>query len=554
MRLEMKKILFAGAALIGWGSALATPVTPDPANFPGGFSGGNIIRDSSSIFNGDTVTSVLDNINTTASAAIPKTGNMDSSGNIIAPVDTSLVRAQGGTNSGFRVTDPLHNAMDTKLYYDANTYEFTIENAASENNSVAIKNTSTCGLATNTYVGYDSQYSRISEHGAIGWGPCLNYFNTTGYDYLEISRYPYAIDGYPSDIGNEVPVPFLLQKTGLEIIPYGMVEAWGTTSKDSTSITCVGCTWPAGASAGMLVTTPDQPGIFPVGTTVVSGGGTATLVVSNAATADLIDATGGTFFRIGNSEYSQHDWFEDSAMGNLNFWTFGGAKNGAFYQSPFVSFDRNNGRTGFGGEQHPVLPADAKGGIGGNVSGMHPDASNYGGQNAALNAQVLPGSEAATNTIENVFGYGNDRLQIRWETSPSRIEYYDSNNNMVYWTLYIGAPAGETVGQSKQTAHPVQNIGGDYTAAIPSDCGTTLNVTSSASTTVTLPQYMPQGCGIGIVQFGAGAVTIAGSGGASVHYNSGGTGATGSYTLPGQYSAVHAEYLSQVDIVVTSGL
>lgn len=547
--LAPKSVVRVGATT----ATVASAATPAPTLAPGGLSNANIIAGLSwSALLGDTATYAD---NSVQQADIGSTvAGLDSSGNVTAPVNSSLVTVLGGLGNGHRIIDPLHTKLSTKLYYDANEYEFTIENGAAENNTLAIKNTNSCGLAATAFVGYDTPYKRLSEHGAIGWGPCLAYFNQPGYDYLEISRYPYALDGYADDIGKEEPVPFLLQKTGIEIVPYGMNEGWGTVTKGSTSITCVGCTWGAGISAGMLVTTPDQPGVFPVGTTVVSGGGTSTLVVSNAATVDLIDATKGTLFRIGNTEYSQHDWFEDSAMGNLNFWTFGGAKWGAFYGSPFVSFDRNNGRTGFGGEQHPVLPADSKGGVGGNVSGEHPDSSNYGGQNAALNAQVLPGSDSAHNTIANFFGYQNDRLQIRWETSPSRIEYYDANNNMVYWTLYIGVPSGETVGQSKQTAHPVQSITADYTASVPSDCGTTLNVTATVATTVTLPQYMPQGCAIAVIQYGSGAVSLAAGSGASIHYNSGGTPTTGTYSLSGQYAGAHVEYLDQQNIVVTGAL
>lgn len=497
----------------------------------------------------------IDLANKTANLAIPKIGNLDSNGNIITPINTNIIHIKGDTSSGLRIADPLHTGEETKFYYDANTYEFTIENGASENNSLAFKNTNSCGLAANTYVGYDQQYKRISEHGAIGWGPCLPYYNTTGYDYLEISRYPYAIDGYPDDIGKEAPPAFLLQKTGIEIIPYGSNEDYGTVSKGSSSITCVNCTWAQGIKAGQTIDIPNQPGIFPNGTTVVSGAGTSTLVVSNAALNDLIDPIGGTWVRIGDTEYSQHDWFEDSATGCLNFWTWGGAKFGAFYGKPFVCFERNDGKVGFGGEENPTLPVDALGGVGGNVSGKHPDRTFYGSQNAAINAQVSPGNDNTTNTILNAYGYNLDRLTVRWLTNPSRIEYQDANNNnMPLWTLYVGSPSGGTVGQSKQTAHPVETITGDYTASVPSDCGTTLNVNTTVTTTLTIPTYMPQGCTIGIVQTGTGSVNVTPASGLSIHYNSGGTPQNGVYTMNNQYSGIHLEYLDQTNVIITSGL
>lgn len=472
---------------------------------------------------------------TTANAAIPKSGNMDDAGNLIAPVNTSIAHLKGDVANGLRISDPLHVGQETRFYYDANLSEFTIENAAAENNSVAIKNTNTCGLAANTYVGYDQQYKRISEHAAIGWGPCLPYYNTIGQDYLEISRYPYAIDGYPDDIGNEAPPAFLIQKTGLEFIPYGMNEGYGTTAKGSSSITCVDCTWAQGIKAGQIVDLPNQPGVFPINTTVVSGAGTSTLVVSNAATADLIDPAGGTWVRIGDTEYSQHDWFEDSPTGCLNFWTWGGAKFGAFYGKPFACFERNDGKVGFGGETAPSLPLDVLGGLGGNVSGKHPDRTFYGSQKAALNAQVMPGSDVTTNTLFNVFGYGTDRFVARWLTGPSRIEYQDGNTGETLWTMYVGSGSP----QSRQTAHPVSTTDNGYVLSV-ANCGTTITLTGSTAEAVTLPSGLPTGCRITVTQLGTGTVTVVPDSSEALHWFD--TAAeTGTYTVAGQYASAVIE-------------
>lgn len=103
----MKKFLVAGVALLGWGSALAAPVTPDPAELPGGLSGKNVIHDSNSTFNGQTVTNALGNINTavtdaqaTANAAIPLAQKgvasgvaaLDANSEVTNTVNTSTVK------------------------------------------------------------------------------------------------------------------------------------------------------------------------------------------------------------------------------------------------------------------------------------------------------------------------------------------------------------------------------------------------------------------------------------------------------------------------------
>lgn len=109
----MKKLLVAGVALLGWGSALAAPVTPDPAELPGGLSGKNVIHDNASVFNGQTVTTALGSLNTTSSEAIPKnwiganttssiTGvaSLDGAGNSTAPVLTNKISSTGQIQSG----------------------------------------------------------------------------------------------------------------------------------------------------------------------------------------------------------------------------------------------------------------------------------------------------------------------------------------------------------------------------------------------------------------------------------------------------------------------
>lgn len=129
----MKKILVAGVALIGWGSALATPVTPDPAAPPGGLSGKNIIYDSASTFNGQTITNALGNINSaithaqsTADAAIPLTQKGEVSG-------------VAGLDAGGNVTAPLAS-VGSSAFLDTASVPVVVANPSQGDDTVAGRN------------------------------------------------------------------------------------------------------------------------------------------------------------------------------------------------------------------------------------------------------------------------------------------------------------------------------------------------------------------------------------------------------------------------------
>lgn len=124
----MKKFLIAGSAILSVGAASAA-TTPSPAQFPGGLSGKNIIHDSASSFDGQTVTNSLNTINSSANAAVQNTfdivekmlpnyvlinsinaattstatgvSGLDTSGNAVSPVKTTGdVWAQSSLRAG----------------------------------------------------------------------------------------------------------------------------------------------------------------------------------------------------------------------------------------------------------------------------------------------------------------------------------------------------------------------------------------------------------------------------------------------------------------------
>lgn len=111
----MKKFLITGAAILGVGTATAA-TTPDPAQFPGGLSGKNVIHDSASTLNGQTlsewgvaidgknpITTVTSTTSPTISVA-PTTSDI-SLFTLIPTSDTVITLGAGGTSGRAQVVE-----------------------------------------------------------------------------------------------------------------------------------------------------------------------------------------------------------------------------------------------------------------------------------------------------------------------------------------------------------------------------------------------------------------------------------------------------------------
>ncbi|ETD00048.1 MULTISPECIES: hypothetical protein [Asaia] len=436
----------------------------------------------------------------------------------------SLTASGDPTKGGFIVTDPQQTGMATSLWYDANKGEFTIENSTGLNNALALKTTNANGFAALAFDGPDMAYGGNFEHGAVGWGPKLKYGPDVGYDYFEISRFTY--DG----MFNRQPVPFMWQTTGTELVPYGLNTAYGLVTKGSTSITCMGgCNFPG--AAGQILDTPAEYGLFPAGTTIVSGAGTQTMTLSNAALASSASTSTGTYFRFGNAEGSQHDFLVYTPMGNADYYRFGDAKWGNFTNAPFFSIDRVNGRLGVLNPL-PGAPLDVSGAILSNVSGVT-SLNAYSGT-GALNAQISPGVAGQKNIL-HAYAVGTNQFNLNWEASPQRIAMQDVNAGANIFEFRMDGSW-----QSQQYAHPVTTVTANTTLSNTAQCGQTVAVNSSSAVTVTVANYTLVGCRITVTQLGTGAVIIAPASGLTL--GSYGTQAqTGPYTLPGQYASAVIE-------------
>ncbi|MDL2169838.1 hypothetical protein [Asaia sp. HumB] len=438
---------------------------------------------------------------------------------------TGSVTASGDpTKGGFIVSDPLQSGMATSLWYDANKGEFTIENSTGLNNALALKTTNANGFAALAFDGPDMAYGGNFEHGAVGWGPGLKYGPDVGYDYFEISRFTYDATF------NRQPVPFIWQTTGTELVPWGMTTAYGIVTKGSASITCAGgCTFPGGA--GQILDTPAEYGLFPAGTTIVSGAGTQTITLSNAALASSASTSTGTYFRFGNAEGSQHDFLVYTPMGNADYYRFGDAKWGNFTNAPFFSIDRVNGRLGVGNPL-PATPLDVSGAILSNVSGVT-SLNAYSGT-GALNAQVSPGVAGQKNIL-HAYAVSTNQFNLNWEANPQRIAMQDVNAGANIFEFRMDGSW-----QSQQYAHPVTTVTANTTLSNTAQCGQTVAVNSSSAVTVTVANYTLVGCRITVTQLGTGAVIIAPASGLTL--GSYGTQAqTGPYTVPGQYASAVIE-------------
>ncbi|RUT27411.1 hypothetical protein C0V97_01175 [Asaia sp. W19] len=426
--------------------------------------------------------------------------------------------------AGFVVLDPQQSGMFTGLWYDANKGEFTIENNTGSNNALAIKTTNANGFAAIAFDGPDMTYGGNFEHGAVGWGPRVAYGPDVGVDYFEISRFTY--DG----TFNRQPVPFMWQTTGTELVPWGMTTAYGIVTKGSATITCVGgCTFPG--DTGQILDTPAEYGLFPAGTTIVSGAGTKTMTLSKAALASSASATAGTYFRFGNAEGSQHDFLVYTPMGNADYYRFSDAKWGNFTNAPYFSIDRVNGRLGVLNPL-PATPLDVSGAILSNISGAT-SLNAYSG-NGALNAQVTPGVAGQKNIL-HAYAVNTNQFNLNWEANPQRITMQDVNAGANIFEFRMDGSW-----QSQQYAHPVDTITADTTLSNTAHCGRTLAVNSSSAVTITVANWTLVGCRITVTQAGTGAVTLAPAAGLTLgSYVT--QAQTGPYTLPGQYASVVIE-------------
>lgn len=373
----------------------------------------------------------------TADAAMPTATYTDGSGNVTAPIQNksvtimdSLVPSFGGLK--FEFPSQYGSAY-------GNPYEMRILSNAPLNNPIRLENDYPTGLAAFSFAGWDSALGLVHEHMAVGYGAGLPNGADRDYNYIENSCYQTDSSGNGLNSTTCPGADFIIQETGAAYIGVPN-QVYAEFTGGSTSATLYGgATWPDGIN-GQLLDTPVAYGMLVPGTTVVSGAGTATIVMSKPANANTGEAT-GTLTRIGPTEYSQHDSFVFKHMGNIDVFAFICAKWGGYSCGPFLSLDRIRSRVGIN-NPNPAAPLDVKGQIVGNVSGS--DTSESYGVQGAINAQVLPGTPA--NEAFHVYGVGTNQLRVYWNLNPSRLDWVDANASVVPLSLHMDGTADVDIG------------------------------------------------------------------------------------------------------------
>jgi len=459
----------------------------------------------------------------TANAAIPKSGNMDASGNLIAPVVNKMVAIKDPLHSSFGGIQFQYPSQNGSAY--GNPYELRVLANAPLNNPLRLENDYPTGLAAWSYAGWDSALKSVHEHMAIGYGAGLTNGAWKDYNYIENSCYQTNPDGSPVASTACPATDLLIQQTGAEY-SQPPAEEYALFTGGSTDVTLKnGSIWPDGIN-GQVVTTPVAYGMVPQGTTIVSGAGTSTITLSNPANATTGEAA-GTVTWFGPTEYSQHDPIVFKGMGNLDFFAYVCAKWGNYVCGPFASFDFNHSRMGIN-NPHPQFPLDVVGAIVANISSTATDP-NFAGS-GAINAQVDPGTPR--NNVWHAYGVGVNQFNVFWNLNPSRLDFVDSNGTATPFSIYMDGSW-----QTRQPAHPVTAVSADYSLT-NANCGTTLVVSAAAK--ITVPNVFPTGCKITVTANTSAAVSIAAGGSETVGWYD--TQAeTGIYTLPGQYASAVIE-------------
>ncbi|MFT8953855.1 MAG: hypothetical protein ABF979_16550 [Gluconobacter sp.] len=476
----------------------------------------------------------------TANAAIPKSGNMDTSGNLIAPVNSPLVKIGSGAGYGAYFINPSpQNGASPNIHVDFSAFwnELTLWSNAPGSNLLTLWNKSPTGFTALAFRGFDQDLNSQFEHFAIGYFPGLNIGGLKGYSGKEVSSYDMANDGH------ERASLYVDQQTGAHFDGIGIDITGIIPSGAMNTIICPGgCSFPTGIN-GDVVESQTVYGLFPKKTVIVSGEGTSTLTMSAPANFYSPDQTNGQPLVTGSSAYTQADKKLEVPMGNDDDFRYSDLHDNNFFNSPIPFFSKDY-RKGKVGMWNPVPQAalDVNDHISAGTagSGITPSAiairaaCNIG----ALNACIIGGSGSASQVASSIYD----------ATSKKSVQTLGTGT--VIRTVANGVNVQDvnlTTGDTQTYHHPVNAQAAAYSLQT-SDCGTTISVTGT--TVITNGWGLPAGCRITISNMGTGTVTVVP--GQSLTLGWYDTQAeTGPYTLPGQYSSAVLEaknsYVSTIE-------
>ena len=439
--------------------------------------------------------------------------------------------------------EPGAACLPTTADYTANRDELTITSNCAGANTLAVRNTNSTGFAAVVGGGLDYDYpaSGVFEHWAFVWGPSITLNGQNGADQIEFSRY---------DTTNNPlvpPAPAEIIQTGgvFKAVPSSAVLS---VTSGSSAATVVSGTIPSGAN-GQLITSRENLGYIGSGTTIQSGGGTTSIVLSKAA----VQTTSYLQVEFGPTVYCQSTRIYFQELGNISFYTYGTGCNGTL-GAAFATLDTDNGRLGIN-QTKPATPLDVVGEVSAGV--YDSTRATYGDKSGAYAASVTPGGSGTSSTAFTVFGIGDNVLVEQYLTSPSRFDFLDSNGfNKNYTTPFDFASFRlDGTGQTQFIASPIGAATATRSIAV-SDCGTIINDTDAAAHTLTVPTGLPPGCRIDVIQAGGAASSPTTTGlitfaaGSGMTLEQGGSG-TLTHSTTGQYAVARIILNAATTFVLT---
>lgn len=330
--------------------------------------------------------------------------------------------------------------------------EVLFKNNASGLNTLGVQNDSATGYSA--FIGHqldpDWPYApgganQAYEHYALGYGAGLSLAGVRGLNYWELSR-------FTTGNNNKIPpTQGAIQQTGGVDVTGGLSYACSLTA-GSTTATC-----PANSIAnGMSVS---GPAITP-GTTVTSGGGTTSVILSVPSIAVGTQSLTLNFATPAYGQYSAMVFGSGQFPGSydIDFYRWADGKNGVAGLSsngpyPFLSLDRVNGRIYVG----------------------------KGPPSQRLYATAPINVVETTNPVLHSLRIGANTWKVDWSTGPNRVTFTDGNAGAMVTQQFMDGTKRTGFGGPIQLATAT-------VAALPT-CNATYQDTMMVATDTAAPTY-----------------------------------------------------------------
>ncbi|MBS1039145.1 hypothetical protein [Gluconobacter cerinus] len=201
-------------------------------------------------------------------------------------------------------------------------------------NIASFANTDPSGYAAITFRGIDPWNSKLGtyEHMALGYGAQVPYGRRSGrLNWIENSSFD------RNNSPTAEPTAFTIQQTGGNPLN-GFFKEVISASQGSNSIELINHdNFPTGLD-GLSIRSVIDYGLFPPGTTVVSGSGKKHLILSN----NSIASSTKTSIIIFNPTYKQFYPIVLDGGGTIDFWSYKNAHSGKFVGSPIFTVNFND--------------------------------------------------------------------------------------------------------------------------------------------------------------------------------------------------------------------